>query len=687
MAIKTSGSLGDRLKKIRHQQIQQHFVGREQERALFKNAITADIPPFVVLHIHGPGGIGKTALLQAFCVQCETEKISYAYINANTIEIGNRNDFAKKILDAAHMARVIMIDTYELLSALDHWFRIEILPQLPEDALVVIAGRNPPSQQWMDDLGLGPLTHVILLSNLNITLSEAFFAARGIPANNYQSALTFANGHPLAMSLIADLLNHNPSINFNPNESPDLIRMLISRFIEDAPTDDHRRALELCALLRVSTEQSLSQILKKEDINLIFDWLRGLSFIESGLDGLYPQSMARDALIADLKWRNPTWYLTLKQRAFTYLEGIVFGKTKHKVVEEHDLLFLFRDHPEISPYFMWDSALWNEVIEHADPSSYDQLLTMVETHEGVESAKWAKYWFQQQPQHVYIGRNLDNGEITGFVCIVHLNAQNLKEHVADPYMAQVAAYIKKSEAGLPRGRELMAVRFWMDTDAYQHPDNFQNVLFDWITHYYLANPDLAYTFTLRANPEFWKTYTDHSDFVCLHDHGFIVDNKPFALLLRNWLQLPPHQWLKNFYRKLLKETEQPNQTTDSTAYLVLNRPDFNEAVRNALRVMHDIAQMRHSPLIHARCVAAFVPANASISQRVKFLQGALNQAINKIKEQKDSRSYDALHLAFVAPDFTQDDAAKQLNISLSTFRRNLNSGIDEVCEMLWENGN
>jgi ABC-type transport system involved in cytochrome c biogenesis ATPase subunit len=41
-------------------------VGRADERALFRSALAADTAPFSVLYVHGPGGIGKSSLLQRF---------------------------------------------------------------------------------------------------------------------------------------------------------------------------------------------------------------------------------------------------------------------------------------------------------------------------------------------------------------------------------------------------------------------------------------------------------------------------------------------------------------------------------------------------------------------------------------------------------------------------------------------
>jgi MoxR-like ATPase len=41
------------------------FIGRQKELTLLSNAIEADNPPFFVAYVHGPGGIGKSRLVQA----------------------------------------------------------------------------------------------------------------------------------------------------------------------------------------------------------------------------------------------------------------------------------------------------------------------------------------------------------------------------------------------------------------------------------------------------------------------------------------------------------------------------------------------------------------------------------------------------------------------------------------------
>ena len=60
--MRPAGTLGDVLMARRRRR----FVGRASEIELFRAALDSIEPPFSVLHVHGPPGIGKTRLLDVF---------------------------------------------------------------------------------------------------------------------------------------------------------------------------------------------------------------------------------------------------------------------------------------------------------------------------------------------------------------------------------------------------------------------------------------------------------------------------------------------------------------------------------------------------------------------------------------------------------------------------------------------
>ncbi|HNB52172.1 MAG TPA: ATP-binding protein, partial [Anaerolineales bacterium] len=63
-----------------------HFVGRETERNFFRAALEAPSPPFFVLSMYGPGGIGKSTLLREFGRMAEEKGWNAVYFDARNIE-------------------------------------------------------------------------------------------------------------------------------------------------------------------------------------------------------------------------------------------------------------------------------------------------------------------------------------------------------------------------------------------------------------------------------------------------------------------------------------------------------------------------------------------------------------------------------------------------------------------------
>ena len=158
-----SSRLADRLKAARRGS----FVGRAAEQALFRSVLTAAELPFYVLHIYGPGGVGKTTLLREFVHICEQTRTPATYVDARDLE-PTPESFLNALRGAlgldppespleflAGQARrhILLFDTYETLGPLDSWLRQLFLPQLPDDVLTVLAGRackeagEQPAQQ------------------------------------------------------------------------------------------------------------------------------------------------------------------------------------------------------------------------------------------------------------------------------------------------------------------------------------------------------------------------------------------------------------------------------------------------------------------------------------------------------------------------------------------------------------
>ena len=240
---------------------------------------------------------------------------------------------------------VVLFDTYERLAPLDEWVRTELLPRLPMTALTVLASRAPPSPAWRADPAWRELLRVVALRNLSPEESRQYLHACGVDPARHDQLIELAHGHPLGLSLLADVVVRGGEAVTDPL-TPDLVGALLQRFVDVVPSERHRHAVEVCALARVTTEALVREVLGLEDAHALFTWLRELSFVESAPDGVFPHDLARDALEADLRWRDPDGYRQVFRGIRSHTSGRL--RTSRGREQQHaiaDAKYLFRRLP------------------------------------------------------------------------------------------------------------------------------------------------------------------------------------------------------------------------------------------------------------------------------------------------------------------------------------------------------
>ncbi len=690
-------SIGDRLDAARSQL----FVGREAEVERFRTALSADALPFNILHVFGPGGVGKTELLQAFVRCCDEVGCASYRLDAHDVDpspeafrtalrraVGVDADTpVLPTLDEADDRAVLLIDAYETIDALADWLRTAFLPDLPGQMIVVFAGRAEPAAEWRADSGWGALVETMPLRNLDGEAGRALLERRGVPADQHEAILDFTHGHPLALSLVADLLDQREDQTFEPEAAPDVVKTLLEQFVQKVPGPAHRTVLEAAALVRYTTEPLLSAVLDVTDAHELFEWLRGLSFVRPGERGVTLHALTREALATDLRWRNPDWHDTLHERIRQYYTDRLKRTADRGVPDAlSDFTYLLRRHPLIQPFYdrlqsQWDNA--HGLIEDAPhEDDWAALLEMVARHEGDTSAGWAEHWFDRQPDGVQVYRAAD-GTPEGFLLTLSLDAADAEARRADPVTDAAWQYLE-AHAPLRAGEQASLFRFWMARDTYQSVSPVQSLIFIRQVRHYLQTPGLAHTALVCRDPETWAELFAYAGMERLDEDGVPVGDHTFALYGHDWRAQPPGQWLDQLAERGFSSG--PDAAKDNEdRVIVLSRPDFEDALREAFKDLHRPDQLQDTPLLYSRVVTSEVGLDADVPDRIEALRHLLETTTDRLDDDpRDEKYHRAVHRTYLQPAPTQEKAAEQLGVPFSTFRRHLNRGLDRVADILWE---
>jgi energy-coupling factor transporter ATP-binding protein EcfA2 len=689
MEMRSAGTLGDLLASRRRRR----FAGRASEIELFQAALDSAEPSFSLLYVHGPAGIGKTSLLDVFAglaahagasvVRLDGRDLSPsppAVLEAlrGVLPVPDGEDASGEPPDADRL--VVLIDTYERLGPLDDWLRTRLLPRLPATALTVVAARMPPSSAWRADPAWRELLRVVSLRNLSPPESRQYLHACGVDAARHDQLIEVSHGHPLGLSLLADVAARGGEAAADPL-TPDLVGTLLRRFVEVVPSGLHRRALEVCALARVTTEALLREALGLEDAHELFAWLRGLSFVESGPDGVFPHDLARDALEADLRWRDPEAY----KRVFRGVRAHIHGRLQSSQGHEQqraifDAKFLFRRLPGILSPVDWDA--WGQHYpEPARPGDREPVLDLVLAWEGAASAAIAARWWELQPEGFFVVRGQD-GVVNGFLALVDLTRASLGDIAADPGARAAWDYAQRHAPHRP-GEAVTQSRFVIDRHAYQGPSPTLNATPILTMQRYLGTPNLAWDFLTLAEPEQWDDYFAAAELPRAIGADFWVGDRRYGLFAHDFRQVPVGALLELVTERALAQDVTPSPpTAQPPLMLVLSQPEFNDAVRQALRDLHRPDLLARNPLLRTRLVR---DRAGSREPSAAVLEALVRAAVETLRDHpRDDKLLRAVDRTYVHPAATQERAAAALGLPFSTYRRHLTQGVDRVVSRLWD---
>jgi hypothetical protein len=674
-------------------------VGRARELERLTHALAGE-PPCAVVYLHGPAGVGKSTLLREFAEVASDEGIPTLFVDGREMQ-ASPDDFLNVLRAAAEVPpdrevlpflcesearRVLQIDNYESLEAIDSWIRDSFVPELPECILVLIAGRKPPAAGWRTDSAWNELLLTISLHNLENSESVTYLSNRSVPPEQHSAVLEFTGGHPLALSLVADVFAQKEITSFEPSAERDVIRTLLDRFIEGVPSSAHASALEVASLARVTTEALLADTISAASAEELFSWLRSLSFMESSPLGIHPHEMAREAMTLELRWRNPERYgriHTLVRNYYATRLTRVSDDAQQALL--FDYIYLHRNNAVVKQFFEFD-VVAHGYVDALRESDVPAILATVRSFEGEESARLAAMWMAAQPRNTLVIRTSTAGDAAsapiGFLIKVSLEEVSPQQEEDDPAVRACSGYLRK-HAPLGAADRATIFRFWMGAATYQDVSPVQSMLFVQIIRHYFTTQNLAFSFLPCAQAEFWLPVFTYAELNRLPDADFTVGGRSFGTFGHDWRKLPPQEWLQ-----VLSEKEVPfapgGDAPPPQSERPLNESQFAAAVQEALKSCLSPARLQNSPLLEARVVLDRVEQSASRDAKVQALrQAVLDAATMLAATPKDRKLFRALRASYLEPVGSQEVAAEKVDVAIATYRRHLKEGAERVIEILW----
>ena len=688
-----ASTVADRLKNARRRR----FVGRAAERELFLSALTASEPPFSVLWLHGPGGVGKTALLGAFAEAAGDVGVAVVSLDLRAIEpspptfiaelgraVGLPAEASGREMFAGREPVVLLLDTFEAAVGLEDWLREQFVPALPACALVVVAGRNAPGPAWRRDPGWGDLLRVVSLRNLGPDDAREFLRGAGVAEDQQGWMLELSHGHPLALALLVDVIaQRHADADVAPLElsaAPDLVGRLVESFLAGVPSPRHRFALDCVARTRLTTAGLMGAIFGEREGEELFSWLRGLSLMEHGSYGLVPHDLVRDVIDADLRWRDPTAHRQVHLRVREYIVEQVWGSEgRERGRALADLIFLHRGNPAAAALWDWRSLgeVYADALRDGDAEA---IVTLVERYEGAESAAIAQHWLDRQPEGFYVFRGRGR-ELLGFAAHLALHEATEEDIARDPAARRAWAHAQRHAPTRP-GDEVLLARFVIDRDVYQAPSRSFNVVTMRSMHEWLGRPRLSWYYIVAADPEAMAPMMDYVYFDRAAEADFEVGGRTYGMFARDWRRVGGVEWLERMAgRELGDEAAVAELERETPPLLALSHPEFADAVRRALRDLHRPGALATNPLAGTRVVRE----RGTESPAPEALRELLYEAVDALRrDPRGEKLVRALDCTYLRPAPTQEAAAELLGLPFSTYRGHLTRGLEQVTDWLWQ---
>ena len=634
----------------------ERFTGRTRELALLERMLDGDAPGQVVL-LHGPGGIGKSALLRELARRAAGRGFAPRVLDGRELmPVPGEIERALGGLGGDEGRPLLIFDSYERMGGADGWLRRTLVPSLPESSLVILAGRRPPATEWFRD-GWEHLAVELELAPLTSDDARALLTAYGVPEGSLADELVrWAKGWPLALSIAASApAGPAALVADDVDRHPDLLRAVVSRVAGSELDQGSFDAVAVAAIARSASAAMLRSVLPDVDAESTLAWLRQLTFAERVGDGVSLHDLVRRAMRSELETRDPERARDLRRRIADHVHDRAVGGEPRMLI---DLTELIDD-----PALRWGLGAEASVeyrVDSVRPGDADALAPWYATR-----PRWWRdvaAFLVEAPEHVVLARDARDRLVGVSIAVTLTDPPAVVE--SDAVLGPWLAHARRTTPGA----DVLLWRDATDFERYADPASPVVSLMNTaaILHCGLANVRYSYIpidprnsaakrFSRSVGGRPVEELTIELDGRLLECH--VIDHGEGGMI---------GQLREIVYAELRLPPGPPRSAPAATA----------EDVRDALRNLHRPTMLARSPL------ATGLTSEERAASVRSLVHAAAIKAFGATPEEQLLRA--VLERGYLDPDSKHEQVAEQLNLSRTAYFRRLRQASERLAAWLLE---
>jgi hypothetical protein len=671
------------------------FVGRAREVRTFRDWLLGERELPEILNVSGPGGVGKSELLRAFCRTVETDGQQVVMLDGRSLR-PTPDDLLRAlgggsldgvVADLNARRPLLVIDTAEELGDLTSFLHQQLLPRLDVRVRTVIAGRYPLGQAWLRAGHWRTLIRPLPLEGFSSAEAREYLAGRGVTDESVVEQIRHAaGGYPLALSLAADLALQYGVRRFAAAPEWRLaVRTLVEQMVSDLDADT-RALLDACAVVRQFDQSLLEAVTGRQQTDEAFGRLCGLSVVRPGVHGLMLHEDVRRAIIEDLRWRHPQRYTEHRVRALAAYRdrmqaarpaerGWLVGERLSLWEDAFVQAFLFapnepgqvwleparpEDHGDVVRMEMiWHTQILPTIGTIAYPPGYS-----ADVHEAVFAPL-----VSCPGRRLTVARDRD-GQGIGFGLTLPLYKRSLPLLLGNPtYAPIIRAHLGAAELAALPGNPDRADRYVLAQAAHIGilPESTHAALFRDLLATLALGKVYYVAAGLPAHRSLWESLgfelipgAESPAWIAEHDQffGYVLDLRQIGF--EGWIEA-------------VVAGRRPPRAFGTEA--------LEQAVEDALKQWGDEAALASSPLLDASFLYQPGLDHPGPDDLRRAIRGALASAQAGAPEH-DRLACRALGMAYLERPTTATRAASDLAVSRATFYRLLNRGLSLLAAAL-----